>query len=106
MKKAVYLLLIFAFIIGYFGVSPAADEPYDLRVKTLYAAPGANNKVVYDIPIDVKMLDISDDMNWYKVKIQFNLGPACFKYTGWAYIPVGQILAERYEKSKIAATLK
>ena len=106
MKKAILFVLFFAFIAAFFSVAYAIDDPYNIQLKTLYANPGANNKVVYDIPIDVKMLDVSEDLNWYKVKIQFNIGPACFRYTGWAYIPVGNIIADREAKKQVAAISK
>jgi len=105
MKNIIIGIVVFGVIMAFYGVAGAAD-PYNFQVKTLYANPGADNKVVYDIPIEVRMLDASEDMNWYKVKIQFNLGPACFKYTGWAYIPVGSIIAEREAKKQVAVISK
>jgi hypothetical protein len=94
MKRAILLAAIFAVIAGFF-VPTLAVEPYNHQVRSLYAKPDGTSKVVYNIPIEVRMLDVSEDANWYKVKIQFNLGLASFNFSGWAYIPVGQILAER-----------
>jgi hypothetical protein len=94
MIRAIFLALIFAIIAGFIAPVWAVD-PYNHQVRSLYAQPDGNSKVVYNIPIEVRMLDVSDDANWYKVKIQFNLGLASFNFAGWAYIPVGQILAER-----------
>ncbi|MBI5699149.1 hypothetical protein HZC35_02405 [Candidatus Saganbacteria bacterium] len=99
MKKAAALIAIFLFLTGI--ITPALG--YDYAVKKLYDSPDAASKIVYEIPIDVKMLDVSEDANWYKVKIQFNLGLMTFKYSGWAYIPVGDLLAERAQK-EIAVT--
>lgn len=103
MKRAAALIAIFLVLTGIitlapalFGAGPALG--YDYAVKKLYDSPDIKSKVVYDIPIEVKMLDVSEDANWYKVKIQFNLGLMTFKYSGWAYIPVGDILAERAQK--------
>ncbi|MCU0640938.1 MAG: hypothetical protein MUC35_02480 [Candidatus Margulisbacteria bacterium] len=76
----------------------AAKEPYSLQVKKLYAVPEETASVVFDIPIDVKLLDMSNDGNWYKVRIAFNFGPLGYTYVGWAKIPVGDILAARMEK--------
>lgn len=104
MKKAWLLLLFLALLLGILAPAWADKDPYDQPIKQLYARPDGRSKIVYEIPIEVKMLDVSEDANWYKVKIQFNLGIACFKFTGWAYIPVGDILADRAE-SKVA-TLK
>lgn len=94
MKQAILLAMIFAVLAGYFVPSFAVD-PYNHQVRSLYDRPDGTSKIVYNIPIEVRMLDVSDDANWYKVKIQFNLGLASFNFSGWAYIPVGQILAER-----------
>jgi hypothetical protein len=99
MKKALALAIILMSLVLCLAPAWAAEPtPYSLKVKQLYAAPDGRSKVVFDIPVDVKLLDISEDANWYRVFIQFNLGPACFRYTGWAYIPVGTILAERDAK--------
>jgi hypothetical protein len=105
MKKALFLIVVFTILAGIFIPALAAD-PYNHQVKSLYSKPDGNSAVVYNLPIEVKMLDVSQDANWYKVKIQFNLGLACFKYVGWAYIPVGDILAEREANKQIAATSK
>lgn len=102
MKKAAYVIVVFAIIMGIFAPVFADSTPYNHEIKKLYSAPGTESKIVYDIPLEVKLLDVSEDANWYKVKIQFYLGPACFKYSGWTYIPVGKILAER-EAAKITA---
>lgn len=104
MKKAFAILIFLALILGILAPAWADSDPYNVQVKQLYAQPDGRSKLVYQIPIDVKMLDVSEDANWYKVKIQFNLGIVSFKYTGWAYIPVGEILAERAGKE--IATLK
>ncbi|KAF0134009.1 MAG: hypothetical protein FD145_951 [Candidatus Saganbacteria bacterium] len=95
MKKALIIFLFFAILIGIFAPCLAENTPNELQVKKMYSSPTFDSKLVYEIPIEVKLLEISEDANWYKVKIQFYFGPACFKYTGWAYIPVGQALAAR-----------
>lgn len=101
LKKTICILLLFGFVIGFSGASFAGD-PYSHQIKTLRFAPDPDARVVYNLPIEVKMLDVSEDANWYKVRISFYLGPINFVYSGWTYIPVGQILTERYENSKIA----
>jgi len=103
-KKALTLLFFLALILGICGAAWADKDPYNQQIKQLYARPDGRSKIVYEIPIEVKMLDVSEDANWYKVKIQFNLGPVCFNYSGWAYIPVGDILADRAQPN--VATLK
>lgn len=72
-----------------------AKDPYNLEVKTLYSAPDENSNVIFNIPIEVKLLDISPDVNWGKVRIAFNLGPLSCTYVGWVRLPIGEILASR-----------
>ncbi len=103
MKKTICIFLIFGFIIGIIGVS-LASEPYSHNIKKLRAAPDPEARVIYEIPVEVKMLDVSEDANWYKVRISFYLGPINLVYSGWTFIPVGQILAERHESRKVAST--
>lgn len=101
MKKA---LAISICLIMFFGISTpifAGETPYNYKVKQLYAKPDGRSKIVYDIPIEVKLLDVSEDANWYKVYLEFSLGLIRFNYSGWAYIPVGKLLAER-EATKAA----
>ena len=81
----------------------ASKDPLAMKVDKLYSAPDENSNLVFDIPIDVQMLDASTDGNWYKVKIAFNLGPLCYTYIGWAKIPVGDLLASR--QAKVAKTV-
>ncbi|OGC16128.1 hypothetical protein A2526_05700 [candidate division WOR-1 bacterium RIFOXYD2_FULL_36_8] len=94
-------ILIILFLLPVFGY--AQNEPYNIDVKSLYSDPDGNSKLVYEIPIEVKLLDISKDANWYKVYLKFFLGPIEFKSIGWAYIPIGTILAEREKQNKILA---
>jgi len=100
--RLIICLLTMAMIMSFFYCSYAQDNQYDIRVRELYADADGRAKVVYLIPIEVKLLDISEDANWYKVYLKFNIGPIEVKNTGWAYIPIGNILIERAEKSKVA----
>jgi hypothetical protein len=97
MKRALSLI-IFALILFSSTAFAAKTDPYDIQVKKLYSAPDENSNLVYNIPIEVKLLNISEDSNWYKVKISFSLGPLSYTYVGWAEIPVGEILAARSAK--------
>lgn len=93
------VLLLVLLVVGIASAAqPAKKEPYDLPVKKLYSAPDEESNLIYNIPIEVKLLDVSPDGNWYKVKISFFLGPIGYTYVGWTQIPVGNILAERAEK--------
>jgi hypothetical protein len=97
MKKA-FVILFSLLILAGIGFAAAAKDPYDLQVKKLYSAPVEESNLIFNIPIEVKLLDVSADANWYKVKISFSLGPLGYTYVGWTKIPVGEILAARAEK--------
>jgi hypothetical protein len=97
MKKALVILLGLVILAGV-GLAATAKEPYDLKVQKLYSVPDESSNLIFNIPIEVKLLDVSADANWYKVKIAFNLGPLGYTYVGWAKIPVGEIVAARCEK--------
>jgi hypothetical protein len=102
MKK----LIAFIILICVFFIAPgawASEKPsLNIPVKTLYSAPHEDSNPIYDIPIEVKLLDISDDGNWYKAKIAYSLGPFSYAYVGWIHVPIIEILAER-ETSEIAS---
>lgn len=94
MKNLVILILALSLL--FCPVALAAEkETLDLPVKQLYAYPQEDSKVIYKIPIAVSLLEISEDGNWYKVKIAYELGPFSYTYVGWAPIPVAEILAKR-----------
>ncbi|MDD5382292.1 MAG: hypothetical protein PHH60_01370 [Candidatus Margulisbacteria bacterium] len=102
MKKALVILLSLIILAG---ICYAAKDPYSLPVKKLYSAPSADSNLILDIPIEVKLLDVSEDGNWYKVKISYNIGPFNYTYVGWSNIPVGEILASRAEKVAVNSSL-
>jgi len=102
MRAIKSILIAILLVTAIFSLSYAKDDN-DLAVKELFSDPSKDSKVVFQIPIDVKLQEISEDANWYKVSIKFYIGPMEIKNTGWAYIPVGKILAQREtEKNKIA----
>ncbi len=81
----------------------AQEEPLNFPIKTLYSAPYEDADVVYDIPIDVTLLDVSLDGNWHKVSISYGIGPLQYTYVGWTKIPINQIITDREKQpSKIA----
>jgi len=101
MKKWIAILLLIAVLFTAKAALANEKDPLEVSVKTLYSAPLEDSNVIYDIPLEVKLLDISEDGNWYKVKISFYIGPFGYTYVGWANIPVARILAER-EAAEIA----
>lgn len=101
MKKLVVSLVCLAIL---FGVALAAEvkDPYNIQVKKIYSAPDDNSNLLFEVPVEVKLLDMSADNNWYKVKISFKMGPFGYTYIGWTEIPVGQIMADREKSSELA----
>jgi len=97
MKKLLISALVIM-LLGGVALAAAAKDPLDIQVKKFYSAPDEESNLVYSIPIEVKLLDVSADGNWHKVKISFSLGPLGYTYVGWTKIPVGEILAAREEK--------
>lgn len=96
MHRALVLILLFLLVTGMaMAATPETKYPYDIQLKSLYAEPDEESKLIYTFPIEVRLLDVSEDANWYKVKIAFRLGPLGYTYVGWTQIPVGDILAER-----------
>ena len=102
MKKWIAALLIVGFFACPGGIL-AEEKSLDYPVKTLYSAPSEDSNLIFEIPIEVKLLDISECANWHKVKIAFSIGPFKYTYVGWAKIPIGQTIVERErETSEIA----
>jgi len=55
----------------------------------LYAQPDKNSGVVFEIPIEVALLSMTEDLNWFRVKIRFSVGFIHYEHYGWVNIPVG-----------------
>jgi hypothetical protein len=98
------IILISAILLGQASLA-ANGDPLDIPVKQLYSAPLAGSNLILDIPIEVKLLDISPDGNWYKVKISYNIGPFGYTYVGWSHIPVMDVISERDEDTSDIAYL-
>src|SRR3989338_7676027 len=97
------IILLLAVLLAGVSFAAAAKAPFNIPLKNLYSAPDENSNRVFSFPIEVKLLDVSEDGNWYKVKIAYAFGPFGYTYVGWTRIPVGEILAERAERAaKIA----
>jgi len=103
-KVLIAVIMIFFAACGLSAAFAVGTQPIDIPVKTLYSAPSDSSNVIYQIPIEVKLLDISEDGNWYKVKIAYRLGPLYYNYVGWTNLPLYDILAERQAQNFEAAT--
>lgn len=104
MKRLIALILTIGFL-----VTPSAfaldETPMNYQIKRLYASPTETSQLIYQIPIEVKLLEVSEDGNWHKVKLAYNIGPLHYSYTGWTKIPVGHTLAERAKKAAEVAVI-
>lgn len=99
MKRVLFVSIIIAILAG--GVlasTPAAKDPLAYPVQNLYAAPDEDSTLIYKIPINVEVVDVSPDANWHKVKISYHIGPLSYTYVGWVKVPVGDLQAARIEK--------
>ena len=93
MKKTIAITLIIGFFLSQGLIAAEAQEAINFPIKQLRSAPSEDSSVVFDIPVEVTLLDINDDLNWYKVRIAFAIGPFRYSYEGWTQIPIEQILA-------------
>lgn len=93
----VSILLIFGLISPIYAEDISETNIYtDLPLSTLYAFPDKNANVVLKVPMDVRVLSISADTNWYKVKISYDFGLlGKNSYVGWVYMPIGEVLEAR-----------
>jgi hypothetical protein len=98
MKKLIAASILLMVILSVAALAEPAKDPYSLPIKNLYSAPDENSNLILAFPIDVKVLDISADSNWYKVRIAYRIGPLSYTYIGWAEVPVGEIMADRQKQ--------
>ena len=103
MKKWIATIIIIVLFLA-LGAS-AKEESLDFSVKELHATPSEDSNLIYKIPLEVVLLDFSEDANWYKVRISFALGPFRYTYVGWTNIPVGDTLISRERKAAEVADL-
>lgn len=94
--KRLFCLWLIITILGITAPIFANETDISLPLSTLYELPNADSKVVLQIPMDVRILDISEDANWYQVKISYDFGLLGKNtYLGWVYAPVGNALEAR-----------
>ena len=90
MKKLIAFIICMIVLAG--ATLSGAVDPLNIPLKKLLSSPNDKAKVVFEIPIEVKILDVSKDFDWYKVNISFKLGPFEQSHTGWVKIPFDEIL--------------
>ncbi|NQT29920.1 MAG: hypothetical protein HQ596_05045 [Candidatus Saganbacteria bacterium] len=86
MRNAIAILLLIFAVLASPGALAGEETPYAFPIKELHAAPLADSAITYNIPVEVKLLDVSGD--WYKVKISYGIGPLQYNYVGWTHIPL------------------
>lgn len=104
MPKWIAVLLIASFFACQ-GALAAPEKSLDYHIKELYSSPSEDSNLIYEIPVEVVLLDISQDANWHKVKISFSIGPFEYTYVGWTNIPIGQTIVERERQTSEIAQL-
>jgi hypothetical protein len=68
---------------------------FNLPLKTMYAEPTEEANVVYEFPIDVRILGMTRDKNWFKVSMEFDLlFLGHYKYSGWVHAPLGDMIEQ------------
>jgi hypothetical protein len=87
-KKLACLFLLVCVLVA---AAPASQAfvPFKNQLKTMYAEPDPTSEVVFVFPLEITMLGMAEDLNWFKVKIKFELAFIRYEYTGWVNIPVG-----------------
>ncbi len=91
---SIVVLMLMAFILPAFAYD--SNIYFKMPVKKLLVEPKHEAREVYEIPVDVKLLGMSEDGNWYKVRIEFDLlFFGHYKYTGWVYAPLGEYLSQK-----------
>ena len=92
MRLNILKIIIFGLILAFFALPSFADDGntyFEMPFKKLLDEPRSEANLVYEIPIDVKLLGISEDKNWYKICIEFDmLFLGHYKYTGWVFAPI------------------
>lgn len=105
MKKLIAITILICLFAAFSGAFAEEEGRLALPIKQLFSEPSDDAFIVFEIPIEVALLEISEDANWYKVKISYGIGPFVYTYVGWAPIPVGDILSEREENCSEIASL-
>ena len=101
MRKLSFLIVIILIIGGFYsGLTVAAAGQtwseqeiiaLDIPVTQMLAEPTAEASANFIFPIDLKILSMTPDHNWFKVRIAYTLPlVGHFEYSGWCYVPLGE----------------
>lgn len=95
MVRVAKVISIFAIILllALLANTARSSLPFKMQIKNIYESPSLDSKVVYEIPADVKIIDMTDDRNWYRVRIEFMIPfLGTFNYKGWVNVPMGEVI--------------
>ena len=77
---------------------------FEMPFRTLLEEPSPESAVAYEIPVDVKLVGMTADGKWYKMKVAYDLlFLGHYEYSGWVYAPVEDYLTEPSEPGSIPA---
>lgn len=91
MKNLILRLIASFLLVCALSTSAAAIVDVNLPIKLMYAEPDENSEVVFAFPLEIVFLSMTEDLDWYRVKIRFEFMFAPYEYIGWVYIPVGSL---------------
>lgn len=87
MRNFVLITLLLLIMLSF----SAPADLLNIPIKKMYAEPSINSKVVYEFPLNLTLLDVSDDMDWFKIRLKFDFLFVHYDYTGWVNIPSSKI---------------
>jgi hypothetical protein len=95
MKNVPAIFLTLMFLASFLPASHALSENiyFDIPIKLLHEEPSEESPVAFEIPIDVTLLGMTADRNWYKVRVEYDLlFLGHYVYTGWVRAPLAKYL--------------
>ncbi|MCX5726584.1 MAG: hypothetical protein NT030_05350 [Candidatus Saganbacteria bacterium] len=97
MKNILIFIIVLLFSVLFGGLALSAENlSFKFPIKKMYAEPTTEAEVVFEIPIEVKAIGISPDLNWFKIKISYDLSIlGHYEYVGWCYAPLGDVIMGR-----------
>lgn len=97
-------VLFFLFVLGALCLSAPllSKRTYlDVRLKKMHAEPSEKADVVFEFPVDIRVLQMTDDKNWFKISLEFDLlFLGHYKHTGWVHAPLGDILEKERREAE------
>jgi hypothetical protein len=95
MRKLIAILIIFTIVLMANTLAAAQSDTLKIPIKKLYSSPKENSKLIFDIPMEVNIIEISEDGNWFRVEVSYSFGLLSNSFVGWTHIPIAEILAEK-----------